>query len=93
MTVPSLARDAPVQMARVGLPGFHWQHAFSRSRADNLQRAAAGVGLRTLGRPSCDVPPTPAQLSRLVDATAWDAILYQFAQVLAARRTQAWTRT
>ena len=91
MTVGSLARDSPVQMARVGLPGFRWPRISSRSRSDNLQRAAAEPGLRTRGRPSCEVPPTPAQLSGLVAACTWDAVLYEFARVLAARRTEAYS--
>lgn len=92
MTVASLERDSPVQMARVGLRGFQWPHGFSRSRSDNLQRAARESSSRTLGKPSCQVPPTPAQLSGLVAACHFDAVLYEFARVLAARRTEALAR-
>ena len=37
MTAGGISRDARAQMARVGLPGFEWRHAYTRSRADNLQ--------------------------------------------------------
>ena len=90
MTVSSLERDAPVQMARVGLAGFRWKHAFSRSRADNLQRATEDPSLRTFGWPSCEIPPTPRQLDELVAASYYDRILYEFALVLAAHRTEAY---
>ena len=78
MTLATLGRDAGAQMHRVGLPGFKPQHAYARSRADNNMHS----GLR----PACDVPPTSSELNRLVSATWWDAILYEFASVLAARR-------
>ena len=89
MTVETLASDAPAQMGRVGLPGFQWRRGFARSRADNLQRATEAPWLRTAGVASCEVPPTATQLRRLVAASAWDAVLYEFARVLAARRTKA----
>ena len=79
MTLATLGRDAGAQMHRVGLPGFKPQHAYARSRADNNMHS----GLR----PACDVPPTSSELNRLVSATWWDAILYEFASVLAARRS------
>ena len=89
MTVASLGRDAPVQMARVGLPGFRWPHAYDRSRADNLQRAAALPSASRNLAPGtrlalCDVPPTAAQRDDLVAACAYDAVLYECARVLAA---------
>ena len=90
MTLATLAADAPVQMARVGLPGFRWSHARERSREDNLDRAQEDLALQTAGRPSCDVPPSADQLRRIVAACAWDAVLYEFARVLAARRTEAY---
>jgi hypothetical protein len=34
------------------------------------------------------VPPTAFELSRLVAACTWDAILYEFARTLAARRSK-----
>ena len=91
LTLDSVATDAPVQLTRVGLGGFQWPHAFGRSRAENLQRAARSATLRSAGgTPSCEVPPTAEQLSRLVAACAWDAALYEFSRVLAARRTRAY---
>ena len=92
MTVGTLADDAPVQMARVGLPGFRWTHSFSRSRKENLERAAHERSLRTSGSASCQAPPTAAQLGRLVAACKWDAVLFELAQVLAARRTAEYAR-
>ena len=92
MTVATLARDAPVQMARVGLPNFEWPHVRDRSREDNIGRAIQDSQLQTGGRPSCDLPPTTAQLRRVVAACAWDEVLYEFARVLAARRTEAYAR-
>ena len=89
MTVDTLRRDAPAQMGRVGLPGFRWRRSFARSRADNLQRAAREPWLRTWGVASCEVPPSDAQRSRLVAAIAWDSVLYEFARLLAARRTES----
>ena len=89
MTVSGISRDAQAQMGRVGLPGFRWPHASERSRADNLRRADATPSLRTAGRASCEVPPTAAQLARLIGACTWDAVLYELASVLAARRTAA----
>ena len=90
MTVATIAKDSPAQMGRVGLPGFRWPREQSRSRAENLRRAQHEPGLRTSGRASCEVPPTMAQLERLVAASTWDAALYDFAKVLAARRTAAY---
>ena len=90
MTVANIARDARAQMGRIGLPGFRWPRVYSRSRADNLNRAKDEPRLRTAGLASCEVPPTAAQLSRLVAACSWDAALYDFARVLADRRTEAY---
>ena len=92
LTLEAIDEDAPAQMARVGLAGLGaWPRSFSRSRAENLQRAAHMPALRSAGgRPSCDVPPTAEQLGRLVAASAWDAVLHEFARVLARRRTQAY---
>ena len=89
MTVDTLQRDAPVQMGKVGLPGFSWGRTSDRSRADNLQRAQEQASMRTAGVASCQVPPTDVQVERLVEACAWDAVLYEFARMVAARRTQA----
>lgn len=93
MTVATLSRDAPAQMGRVGLPGYSLKHLFARSRAENLERAKSKFGswLRTAGKPSCEVPPTRAQLDRLDKACALDAVLYEFARILAARRTVAYS--
>ena len=93
MTVATLSRDAPAQMGRVGLPGYSLKHLFARSRAENLERAKSKFGswLRTAGKPSCEVPPTRAQLDQLDKACALDAVLYEFARVLAARRTVAYS--
>jgi len=90
MTVATLSTDAPIQMRRVGLADFRWRHVFSRSRTDNLERAAKEATLRTSGRASCEVPPNDLQLRRLVAASAWDAVLYEFARELASRRTAAY---
>ena len=88
MTVGSIDSDAPIQMSRVGLPGFRWRREFERSRADNLKRATTDVHLQTRGgMPSCNKPPTAEELRRLVAACTWDAVLYEFAALLAARRT------
>lgn len=87
MTVPTLSRDAPKQMGRVGLPGFVPRHVYSRSRAENLQRAANEPKYRIAKRAACQVPPTAAELKRLVAACAWDSLLYEFARKLAERRT------
>ena len=92
LALEAIDEDAPAQMARVGLAGLGaWPRSFSRSRAENLQRAAHMPALRSAGgRPSCDVPPTAEQLGRLVAASAWDAVLHDFARVLARRRTHAY---
>lgn len=93
LTLDSVATDAPVQLSRLGLAGFRWPHSFGRSRAENLQRASRSATLRSDsagGVASCEVPPTAEQLSRLVAACAWDAVLFEFARVLAARRTRAY---
>lgn len=90
LTLDSIATDAPVQLSRLGLEGFQWPHSFGRSRAENLQRAARSATMRSGGVPSCEVPPTAEQLSRLVAACAWDAVLFEFARVLSARRTRAY---
>lgn len=79
MTLATLGRDAGAQMHRVGLAGFKPPHTYARSRADNNMHSGP--------RPACDVPPTFGELNRLVSATWWDAILYEFASVLAARRS------
>ena len=89
MTVETLARDAPAQMHRVGLPGFRVRHAYERSRAENLKRATREPSQRIAGRAACEVPPTAAELDRLVAACKWDSILYEFARLIAARRTAA----
>lgn len=89
MTVETLQRDARAQMGRVGLPAFVPSRVYSRSRAANLHRAAREPWLRvpdSTGTAACEVPPTPPELSRLVAACTWDAILYEFARTLAARR-------
>lgn len=92
MTVETLARDSMVQMGRVGLPGFRWRHLYSRSRGDNRGRAAKDGRMRSpSGRPSCDVPPSEEEQRRLVEAVSLDHVLYEFARVLAARRTDAYT--
>ena len=77
----------PRDIVRVGLPDYRWRQARERSREDNLARARDDRELQTAGRPSCDVPPTATQLRSLVEACRWDDILYEFASVLAARRT------
>ena len=93
MTVEALQQDARAQMGRVGLPGFAPRHVYSRSRSDNLHRAAKEPWLRARGSTdsadsaACEVPPTAFELSRLVAACTWDAILYEFARTLAARRS------
>ena len=81
-------------MGRVGLPGFAPRHVYSRSRSDNLHRAAKEPWLRARGTTmgtadsaACEVPPTAFELSRLIAACTWDAILYEFARTLAARRS------
>eukprot|EP00966_Prymnesium_polylepis_P174931 4047997-Prymnesium_polylepis.1 len=74
-------------MGRVGLPNFRWAHGFSRSRRENLERASKYSWMRSDGGAACEAPPTAPQLARLVAASAWDAVLYEFARVLAARRT------
>ena len=89
MTVETLQRDARAQMGRVGLPDFAPRHVYARSRTDNLHRASREPWLRAkgaTGTAACEVPPTAPELSRLVAASTWDAILYQFARTLAARR-------
>eukprot|EP00747_Dinoflagellata_sp_TGD_P170884 gnl/TRDRNA2_/TRDRNA2_203615_c0_seq1.p1 gnl/TRDRNA2_/TRDRNA2_203615_c0~~gnl/TRDRNA2_/TRDRNA2_203615_c0_seq1.p1 ORF type:complete len:428 (+),score=43.24 gnl/TRDRNA2_/TRDRNA2_203615_c0_seq1:23-1306(+) len=91
MTVATITSDAAAQMGRVGLPDFQWPHSFSRSRDENLQRAERQASLRTSGVASCELPPTPEQVDRLVAACAWDAVLYEFASLLAARRTE-WSK-
>ena len=90
MTVETLAQDSAAQMSRVGLPGFRWRHDYQRSRDDNRQRAHKDARMRVSDSPSCDVPPTAAELGHLVDAVALDAVLYDFARVLAARRTDTY---
>lgn len=94
MTVETLQRDAPAQMGRVGFPGFRPRHVYSRSRADNLERAVKEPWLRdpVTGRAACEARPTRAELERLVQACAWDAVLYEFARLLAARRSEAYRR-
>ena len=93
MSVEALQQDARAQMGRVGLPGFAPRHVYSRSRSDNLHRAAKEPWLRARGSTdsadsaACEVPPTAFELSRLVAACTWDAILYEFARTLAARRS------
>ncbi len=91
MTVEGLSSDSPAQMGCVGLPGFRWQHYFSRSRGDNRERAARDGRMRSPQSrgPSCDVPPTEAEQRLLVDGVSLDHVLYEFARVLAARRTAA----
>lgn len=90
MTVETLQRDARAQMGRVGLPNFTLRHVYSRSRNDNLRRASREPWLRARGAKddvaACETPPTAPELSRLVAACTWDAILYEFARTLAARR-------
>ena len=91
MTVEALQQDAHAQMGRVGLPDFAPGHMYSRSRADNLHRASKEPWLRAHGATdtaACEVPPTAFELSRLVAACTWDAILYEFACTLAARRSK-----
>ena len=56
----------------------------------DFARAAKQPWLRTSGRPSCQVPPAASQIERLVEATRLDAVLYELARVLAARRTAAY---
>lgn len=90
MTVEALQQDAHAQMGRVGLPDFAPRHVYSRSRTDNLHRASREPRLRAHGAmdiAACEVPPTAFELSRLVAACTWDAILYEFARTLAARRS------
>ena len=89
MTVANIKNDAPAQMGRVGLPNFQWGHAYSRGRVENLQRAKQQAWMRTSGRASCQVPPTNVQVGSLVEACAWDAVLYEFARLLAVRRNKA----
>ena len=92
LTLPTIATDAPVQLGEVlGLRGFQLPRTFGRSRAENLQRAEQSVLMRSsAGVPLCQVQPTAEQLTRLVAACAWDTVLYEFARVLAARRTRAY---
>jgi hypothetical protein len=91
MTVATLERDARAQMRRVGHADLRPRHIYERSRAENLQRAADNPRYRIAAKAACEVPPTAAQLRQLVAASAWDAVLYEFARVLAARRTAAYS--
>ena len=83
-------------MGRVGLRGYKWPHVTDRSRSYNLGRAARKYAThmrQPSGRASCEVPPTTAQVGRLVAMCEWDAVLFEFARVLAARRTAVYTST
>ena len=93
MTVETLETDAAVQMARVGLPGFRLPHAFSRSRAENLERAKKQPTLQEntgSDLAACEVPPNALQLGRLLAGVGWDVLLWEFALLLASRRTEAY---
>jgi len=92
MTLDTAERDGK-QMAMVGLPDFKLEftskHAHDLNKDINDDHNVAYFRYSKTAKPNCDEAPTQEQLEQLVGLNVMDALLYEFASVLAATRSKA----